>query len=249
MAEGTCSVDGCAKPICSRGFCVAHYRSMRKSGALPLLERKPPKSCAVDGCDRDALARGWCSSHYARWRHNGDVRADEPFEVTDGFIKCARCQRVVQEGQFAEGNSWCKRCVTVYADNRRKGRKCVSCDAPITDGAKTGLCVPCNGIARRKTTVRRMVNPSGYVFLTGHRGHPRANHKGYVLEHIIVMTQMLGRELLPGENVHHKNGVRDDNRPENLELWVTSQPSGQRPADLVAWAQEILERYAVEVAA
>lgn len=57
------------------------------------------------------------------------------------------------------------------------------------------------------------------------------------------MERKLGRALFPGENVHHVNGVRDDNRPENLEVWVVSQPSGQRPEDLVAWAKEILSRY------
>lgn len=73
--------------------------------------------------------------------------------------------------------------------------------------------------------------------------HPAANSWGLVLEHRVVMESIVGRHLLPGENVHHINGVRDDNRPENLELWVSSQPSGQRPADLVAWAHEILRRY------
>jgi len=58
------------------------------------------------------------------------------------------------------------------------------------------------------------------------------------------MKEKLGRDLLPGENVHHINGVRDDNRPENLELWVTKQPKGQRPEDLLEWANEIIRRYA-----
>lgn len=83
-------------------------------------------------------------------------------------------------------------------------------------------------------------NLNGYVMLYA-PWHPKG--KPYVYEHRLVMEEMLGRLLLPGESVHHKNGVRDDNRPENLELWVSTQPSGQRVEDLVAWAQEILGQY------
>lgn len=67
--------------------------------------------------------------------------------------------------------------------------------------------------------------------------------RGVVGVHRLTMEETLGRRLLQHEQVHHINGVRDDNRPENLELWSTSQPPGQRIEDKVAWAAELIRLY------
>lgn len=57
------------------------------------------------------------------------------------------------------------------------------------------------------------------------------------------MEEYLGRRLFPGEQVHHRNGVKTDNKISNLELWVRGQPNGLRVEDVLAWAHEMIDRY------
>ena len=92
----------------------------------------------------------------------------------------------------------------------------------------------------------KWTNASGYVVVVARPNEPGQTKDGYILEHRRAMQDHLGRALHPGETVHHINGIRDDNRLENLELWVCRQPGGQRVEQLVEWAKEILATYEQE---
>jgi hypothetical protein len=112
-------------------------------------------------------------------------------------------------------------------------------------GTLSGLCLKCS---RQKPppkigSLRGEQSPSwtggrriqkGYVVVYA-PNHPNAQKRGYILEHRLVMSNLLGRALLPGETVHHRNGVCDDNRPENLELRGGPHGPGSRYDD---WTDE-----------
>lgn len=152
--------------------------------------------------------------HYQRSRKGLEITSP-PREVNRGMVcKNSLCER----DAFCQG--YCRRCY----------QKVVRFDDPNA-GKKKGQ------YQKRKTR-----NSNGYIQHYD-PDSPNANSGGWVYEHRDVMAGIIGRPLLAHENVHHKNGVRDDNRPENLELWSKSQPPGQRVSDKVAWAKEILELY------
>lgn len=90
----------------------------------------------------------------------------------------------------------------------------------------------------------RRIDDDGYV-LIWYPEHPNSR-RGLVREHTMVMSEKLGRPIRKNECIHHRNGIKTDNRIENLELWGKGHPIGYRIEDKIIWAVEFLQKYAPE---
>uniref|UniRef100_A0A6M3IV28 Putative homing endonuclease n=1 Tax=viral metagenome TaxID=1070528 RepID=A0A6M3IV28_9ZZZZ len=72
----------------------------------------------------------------------------------------------------------------------------------------------------------RLTNSAGYIIIKK-SDHPFCGIHGYVMEHRLVMEKIIGRYLEPFEIIHHRNGIKSDNRPENLELTIRKAHLGK----------------------
>lgn len=147
-------------------------------------------------------------------------------------VYCKECiNEKLRNEKFTNPEAWKKRCERSFIRYRRKQQINLNKPRKINRAGEGNI------------------NYHGYRQFRGKRfeGHPCADKYGRILEHVLVMYNHLGRPIKKGENVHHKNGIRDDNRLENLELWSTKQPPGQRVEDKIKWCIDFLNEYGYDV--
>jgi len=262
-----CKFYGCNRKLHAKGFCKAHYENFRKTGKKPTLpigtlKEQRKKGCSVDGCDSPHSCKGFCVKHYTRFREHGDpLKTKTYYRPSKPYHKCsvdgcegegrtkglcnAHYQRLLRLGDPLAGrimNS--KRPPECTIDGCHKSVMARGfCPAHYAKFRKYGD--PLHRSDWHKKRDEPFINDQGYVEVYMGSKHPMAKDSR-VAEHRLVMSEFLGRPLYDNENVHHKNGVKTDNKIGNLELWVVVQPKGQRPPDLLEYAREIIERYGSE---
>ena len=210
-----CSVEGCEKRAVTRGYCDMHYRRWRKYGDPLSGARSVIKPCSVEECPKPAEARTLCHGHYLSLLRQGEWPTRLLSDRAPRSCSVDGCNRPVNSRGLCRSHM-----------HRLRTKGDVLAEAPIRE---------VEGIGYINHGYRIVPVPISLRHLT--TGDSKAP------EHRLVMAVFLQRPLRKDELVHHRNGVRTDNRLENLELWSVMQPKGQRIHDKVDYAVEVLRRY------
>lgn len=233
-----CKVEGCDAKTKGLGFCPKHYERFKKHGdefkishycfnveklaELALKNANEPiifesKICKVEGCDREIKAHGFCEFHDRRNEKYGDPLAGKPKFLLPGeqdICKFEGCEIKAKSLHY---------CYKHFSKLKKYGD-------------------PSGGDVKDGRTKVWQVGHLGYIVRYDPTS-PYKSSKSTVFQHREIMGELIGRPLLKNENVHHKNGNKADNRIENLELWSSQQPCGQRIKDKAIYALEILTQY------
>lgn len=150
------------------------------------------------------------------------------------MFKCDRCGKDVMKWPNSvkkQAHVYCSLACSNFKPGQQ--RVCPTCGksfyaraSAMARGYSTYCSKTCSNPARGRAGVQngnwkggRFTRSDGYVAV----GIVTGGFRGYRLEHDLVMEEHIGRQLLPGENVHHKNEIRADNRLDNLELTTASR--------------------------
>lgn len=222
----------------------------------------PKVKSSCDECQHEiefwpSQARRFCSqSCRSAWF----ARTRMPTKPRRGVtLPCEACGKGVYRSEGEVTKRFCSvRCKNEHMARNQIVSTCQVCGSEfrrspsVANYTKLLYCSkPCEGRGRMRRALDRehngrpaLLDIKGYVRIF-EPDHPNAMNGGWMFEHRWVMEQQLGRHLTQSEHVHHVNGVKDDNRPENLEVLGHAEHSRltqrERKAELLALRSELAE--------